>query len=380
MNPIPAHAPSGPGRDDVTLLLEALLHPESALDLSLPRWTLLVRTARAAELLGSLRFRLEEAGVLEHVPAEPARHLHGAWLEHRYRSRMALYTLDGVIRALGELAGEVVLLKGVAYLRQELPMSRGRAFDDVDVLVPAGVLAAAEARLGEAGWITEKPDPYDQHYYRAWSHELPPMRHPDLPMQLDLHHAILPPTGRARPDSARLLARAVAVPGTPWRVLGPADQVLHVAAHLVQDSDCTGKLRELLDLHGLVLAHHTSPGFWDELLQGAEAHRLGRCLWYALGLAAAWLQTPFASAAREALARHRPPAGLRQFMDRALARHLPPVPVDDLPQDADSWMRRLLVLRAAWLRMPPHLLAYHAGAKWLRTLGQRSKPSPAHEA
>ena len=70
-------------------------------------------------------------------------------------------------------------------------------------------------------------------------------------MELDLHHAILPPVGRIRPDTARLFADAVPVAGSPFHVLCPQDQVLHAVVHLVHDSDFVGRLRDLLDIDAL---------------------------------------------------------------------------------------------------------------------------------
>jgi hypothetical protein len=42
--------------------------------------------------------------------------------------------------------------------------------------VPRASLDAAERALVGAVWQMEALDPYDERYYRKWSHELPPMR------------------------------------------------------------------------------------------------------------------------------------------------------------------------------------------------------------
>jgi hypothetical protein len=65
-------------------------------------------------------------------------------------------------------------------------------------------------------------DPYDERYYREWIHELPPLRFPGRFLELDLHHTILPLTGRIQPDSAALLEASNPVEGTGFRVLCPA--------------------------------------------------------------------------------------------------------------------------------------------------------------
>ena len=144
-----------------------------------------------------------------------------------------------------------MLLKGAAYIAQDLPLSHGRLPTDVDLMVPRASLDGIEQALKNAGWEFEKNDPYDQHYYRAWSHELPPMIAAGQAMELDLHHTILPPVGRIKPDTARLFADAVPVPGSPFHVLCPQDQLLHAVVHLVYDSDFVGRLRDLLDIDAL---------------------------------------------------------------------------------------------------------------------------------
>jgi hypothetical protein len=65
-------------------------------------------------------------------------------------------------------------------------------FSDVDVLVPRDRLADVEAALMLAGWASTNPSEYDQHYYRRWMHELPPLQHIRRQTVLDVHHAILP--------------------------------------------------------------------------------------------------------------------------------------------------------------------------------------------
>ena len=73
---------------------------------------------------------------------------------------------------------------------------------DVDLLVPESALGAVEQALAARGWQTKELSPYDQHYYREGTHELPPMTHVERDVEVDLHHSILPRTSRLKPDSA----------------------------------------------------------------------------------------------------------------------------------------------------------------------------------
>jgi hypothetical protein len=292
------------------------------------------------------------------------RHLVAGQLEARFRRQKTLFLLDTIARHLGSPETPRVLLKGAAYIVQGLQMAEGRLPADVDLMVPRVALDGIERALLDAGWQFEKTDPYDQHYYRAWSHELPPMQCAGQALELDLHHTILPPLGRLKPDTDGLFAAAVPIVGTSFSALCPADQVLHAAAHLFQDSDCTGRLRDLFDIDGLVRRHATAGlNFWPTLCERAHLHHLDRPLWYALAFTRAWLATPIPEEAAARIAAFRPPWPARAALCALIPRALPPVDPDGERGLRDRLASRLLESRALWLRMPPWLLAWHAANK-----------------
>ena len=160
----------------------------------------------------------------------------------------------------------VVALKGSAYLLAGLPNAAGRVFADVDLLFAETELLEAERRLVEQGWQGTKLSPYDQHYYRAWTHELPPLVHVEREVEADLHHNIVPRTGRLKPSGAKLLANAVPITGTPFYRLADTDLVLHAMTHLMFDSELADALRDLVDIDDL-LRHFgaSNPEFWERL-------------------------------------------------------------------------------------------------------------------
>lgn len=359
----------------VGTLIRLLVEPGSVAGLHADDWDLVVRVAGAAELLGTLHGRLAQAGVLVEVPEAPRRHLVGAHAFYVHRVQMARYLLRGLARAFQGTAEKLVLLKGAAYVAQASPFSVGRMFDDVDLLVRRGALGDVESRLEQTGWLSEKPDAYDQHYYRAWAHELPPMRHPRYLLQLDVHHTILPVTGRLKPDAGRLLDAAVPIPGGPWHALSPADQILHVAVHLFQDSDCIDRLRELVDVDAL-LRGHAGPALDDTLPRHAAIHGLGRPLWYALRYAHGWLGTPVSPTLAGAVDAFAPGKMVQRAMDGLMHRSLFPAHPDGRPPRRAPLAHQALAGRALWLRMPPWLLAYHAAMKGLR----RARRRPTSEA
>ena len=356
-------------------LVSLLGDPGHSVALDLATWDTVVRVARSAQLLGTLAARLERAGLLANCP-EPARnHLRSASMESRFLRHMALLEIELVSRALHPCDVPFVLLKGASYIAADLPVAAGRMLRDVDFLVPRARLTEAEAALLDAGWrADERLDEYDQHYYRAWSHQLPPMRRVDAPLEIDVHHAILPITGRIRPDSEALLRNARSI-GPGWKVLDPPDPVVHAAVHLFQDSDCTSRLRDVVDIDAL--CRHfaaTQARFWEQVAQRAQHHGALRPVGYAIEFARGWFGTPVGDAFDTVWKRARGGWGSDWVIERAQRSLRPPEP--DRGRDlAGRRAARWMLVRSIWLRMPPWLLAYHAASKGWRTATAR-RPVP----
>ncbi|MGH7811506.1 MAG: nucleotidyltransferase domain-containing protein, partial [Candidatus Binatia bacterium] len=190
------------------ILKTALTQPQALATLNELDWDRLIQSARRLGLLARIQVLLVEGGLLEQVPAQPKAHLDSARIVADNEQRIMRWETNRIQRALGELSKPVVFLKGAAYLLAGLPVAKGRISTDVDILVDKADLGAVERALLEHGWEHTKADEYDQYYYRIWSHELPPLRHRERRTTIDVHHRILPPTGRHHPDPKKLLAAA----------------------------------------------------------------------------------------------------------------------------------------------------------------------------
>jgi hypothetical protein len=340
------------------LLIQVLRAPQAMARLSLPEWDLLLRQALAANLTATLHVLAAEHGLDQALPAQPRRHLAWAGAHLRRHSEGVRWEVDRICAALATCGVPVLLLKGAAYAMAGLPAAAGRMFSDIDILVPRAEIGEVEAALMMAGWLGQHHDAYDQRYYRQWMHEIPPMRHVQRGGMIDVHHAILPLTARARPDPDRLRAAALALPGGALRVLAPCDMVLHSATHLFYDGEFDKGLRDLFDLHRLLLHFGPDQGFWEQLPARAHEMELGRPLFYALRYCVSVLHTPVPPAALAALAPSAPNALLRALMDALFERAL--MPAHASCSDALSASARLLLyIRGNWLRMPPLLLARH---------------------
>ncbi len=351
----------------IDLVTAVLTRPERIRQLDPASWDVLIRQARRANLLARLCWILKRCGVWDAVLPAARPHLESAWAFSQ-RQRLALqWEIDCIGKAIRSTAVPLILLKGAAYAATDLPAAAGRLVSDIDILVPKRMLAEVESALMLHGWSTIHHDAYDQHYYRQWMHEVPPLRHLKRGTIIDVHHALLPETARIRARSDEIRKAAVAVQGGDGLfVLSPIDMVLHSATHLFHEGELDNGLRDLVDLDSLLRHFDEQAGFWDHLVQRARDVGLTRPLFYALRYTTRILATPVPASVMTAIDESGPVKPLRTLMDFLFHRALRP----HHPTCTDSWTpvaSLALYVRSHWLRMPPHLLLPHLIRKsWTR--------------
>jgi hypothetical protein len=313
-----------------------------------------------------LALAVKEAGLVEQVPAAPARHMEAALAAQSRLRQATRWEVENLVTALRPYGIRLVLMKGAAYEMAQAPPARSRLFNDIDVLVPRGELANAELALLMAGWTTVPMDAYDRRYYRQWMHELPPMRHRHRRSVVDIHHNLVPDTARIHPDPERLLAAAVTCPDRSdvW-VLAPTDMVLHSAVHLFNDGEFDHGLRDLFDIRDLVRHFLTDERDWNHLVERAGELELGRPLFYALRYLSRDLGCEVPHTATAALQEWSPPRPVRPVLDRVFRQGLRP-DHRSCRDPATAVARWFLFVRGHFLRMPLHLLIPHLVRKSFR--------------
>lgn len=337
-------------------------HAERLASLDLPGWERMLAHGRRHALAGRWHRLLAAAGRLDAVPPAVRRHL---WSEHllaEERSRMARWEANRLDLAFRDSGIPVILLKGAAYILCGLRCGDGRLLSDVDILVPLAQLADAEATLQRHGWRSLPHADYDEHYYREWMHELPPLQHGDRGALLDVHHNLLPRTSPLCPDARLLWPPSVALPGCGLRVLAPADMTLHSIVHGFFGGEFTNGWRDVLDVHELVTEFAAAdPAFWDALEARTREFGFARPAWYALDTAARMLGTQVPPALLGRLARAAG-SGVGATLVRAAIRRtlLPALP----PRFSERCALHLLYLRSHWVKMPPLMLARHLWTKF----------------
>lgn len=340
---------------DRQLLADVIRNPNRIGELTAQQLSMLIDAAAEARLLGWFLSRHEslQPGDVPSWLADRIRDVRATVTEAERSIRWEINRLERVFADTDVLW---VLLKGAGYVAAGLPPGRGRQVADIDLLVPEAQLGVAEATLKEHGWLTAALEPYDDLYYRRWTHELPPMVHEERGSVVDVHHGILPRTSRLRPLPSRLLERSV--PAGSYRVLCPSHMVLHAATHLFHDGEVTGAIRDLVDITHLLGTFGGVPGFWDDWLAEAGTLGLERPAYYAVRYAvkSGNLRVPPDVVARmEAWA---PPSTILRLMDALVSRT-----ISGRTGRWGSAATFALYVRSHWLRMPPLLLARHLAHK-----------------
>lgn len=337
-------------------------------------WDRAVREARRAGVLARLGLLIAEHNLGLHVTPRARPHLDAAGVLARKHGDDVARELRHIRAALGAASHPVILLKGASYVAAGLPAAAGRLFGDIDILVPHAAIPGAETALTASGWCGVKQDDYDQRYYRQWMHEIPPLQHRTRRTTIDVHHTIVPPTGRHAVDARRMIDWAIPASNAPgFLVLSPPDMILHAAVHLFDDGEWTNALRDLDDIHQL-LRHFASYGeFWPMLAARAAQLGLERPLYYALRYAAMLLGAAVPTDLLTGADLRPPPALTLRWMDWVFVRALRPAHANCvLPGTRLALF--FLYVRAHRLRMPLRLLLPHLLRK---AVVKRLKPATA---
>ncbi len=358
------------------LLLSALAHPERAAIWTAGEWALAIRQARSASLLASLSSRIESCLAAEAIPEPARKHFQAARNVVAGRNAAALWECRMISATLASLSIQPVLLKGAAYLAAGIPLAEHRVFSDIDLMVPKEKIADAEKQLMISGWLSANRDPSDQHYYRTWMHEIPPLQHINRGTTLDLHHTISPPTSKYQANTAKLFAYvSSAILVDKGFVLSRADMILHAATHLFAEGEADSALRNLVDIAELLQFFRDGGESDNDLVQRSVEIGLTRPLYYAIRYLENILE-------QDSLAE------LRRQLEFAAPGKLALLSLDWIYENVFSgthpsvarWGSGLamsaLYLRGHWIRMPIHLLVPHLSRKVFNSMKPKKS---AHE-
>ncbi len=345
------------------LLIRVLGDAAALCDLPLKTWNDLLPCARLAGILPRLATDVDQRNLWEFLPDEVHWHLRAERQFAEHFRRRILWELDCLKSALAEVAVPLVLLKGAAYLAGGLPPTRGRVSTDVDLLVPQAQLLEVEQKLQDHGWQSQDEKSLHTTYYLRWLHELPPMAHRHRHVILDLHHNILPLRDPIQISAESLIEQSVPLADhAPLRMLSPADQILHSAAHLFRIGEFNRGLRDLCDMHELIIHYSLETDITAELVARAGELNLGRPCYLAFRYLEKYFDTPFSPSARKAIEKHRPTKWTLAWYDKHIERALFPIRLD-----GEDWARA----RSLWLldKFPlPRMRSMLSPLFWIKRL------------
>lgn len=368
--------------DSNLLILSFFRAPEQTKSWSHKQWERLFQLARDARLMGTLAYFIQENGLSEFVPERGRWLLESAIVKAERGRRQALWEVECIRKAVyrnaytlavSEMDIPIVLLKGAAYQAADMPWGKGRLSVDVDMMTPLATLSTVEAALTISGWIPEKKSEYDEHFYRDWMHEIPPMVHLDRGTTLDVHHTILPRTGRLTVNADLLFQEIMPLRDNLY-VLGPCDMLLHSTVHMFQDGELDNCARDLLDLATMFrFFAEKDADFWEKLLVRSRELGLTRPLYHAVTFCEKLLGVEFPSEFLREVKRFRGGIISRTLMAWAVPKTIEPEIAGE-EKFSVSVARLGLYIRSHFLRMPLRILIPHLWAKyWQRRRERKEK-------
>jgi hypothetical protein len=356
-----------------SLVIKAFRQPKIVKDFDLSDWNTFLRQARQSKTLSRIAYLIKGSPWTAELPCKALDHLSAARAEADKHQRMICWEARNIAKTLATVDTPVILLKGAAYVIAGLPSGWGRKVNDIDIMVLKSKIDEVENTLLGNGWEPMKHDAYDQKYFRTWMHELPPLKHAIRKTVIDVHHTILPESGRLHPDPEKLFAAARPIKGSNFYMLSPEDMVLHSAANLFQQGDLIGGLRDLKDIDDLLrYFSETEAGFWQRLVPRARMLDLARPLFYALHFSILFFQTAIPIEVQNASRDDGPARFLLIIMDFLVFKTLIPQ-VESGASLVSKTASMLLYIRSHWLRMPPYLLAKHLGYKAFLSVFSKEK-------
>jgi hypothetical protein len=302
-------------------------------------WERALRAARWHRLSPILFCHLRCA---DGVPDTVLESLERAYLENAARNLFVASAIARIVEALAAAHIPVMLLKGAALLGTVYAEDPARReLLDIDVLVPADRLAAANAALGGLGY---RPAPGEGEAPTDLAGRLEHQHDPALVgsegvVAVELHHHLTTAGEGLRFDIGEVWDRAHPAEGDGRHLMpGAEDLLMHVCFHFTRNRlggsarrrGTGGALAQLADVAGILEREEID---WDAMAESARRRRLDARVFLAL-FAAHELGIPVAPAGLEAL---RPPG-----FDPALGRRLVSLRVlrgdDRLPVRSLRWM------------------------------------------
>ncbi|WP_448212685.1 nucleotidyltransferase domain-containing protein [Colwellia sp. MEBiC06753] len=357
----------------MALIINIWQQPELCKNLSNKQWELLVKQAKASQVIASLGCKLQPFYDSGFISDRVWHHFSSSILLIEKQKLNTEYELSNLNTLLSKLNKTAILLKGAAYCALNLPVSLGRVFTDIDLLVPKEDIAILESELWFNGFMSTTESDYDKRYYRTWMHEIQPLQHINRKTILDVHHNILPLTSKTKISLEPLKEQLKSLPEYPYiKTLSDEALILHSATHLFHEGEFEKGFRDLTDLASLLNSYLEENSSYEHLITMAKQSGLGRQLFFACRYTKAILDTKIPQPLSKELSSFQPNFLSLKFLDFYFLRALTPHH-GSLDSLAKRFSCQVLYLRGHLLRMPLMLLIPHLVKKSYSRINENIK-------
>lgn len=341
-------------------IVDLLLHPKLALDLTPAQSSYLIFVLRENRSLARFSYLAKNAGIVNQLPNKVKHHLNASKIKADRQIHQAQFEAEELTKNLKKINVTPIFLKGVAYTVLQNKTSLGRTYSDMDVLVKKNELTKVEQYLSLYGWFSKKSNDYDQKYYRQWAHEIPPMYQGIRGTIADIHHNIIPPISGKAPDIS-LFSQEIITTKNNLHTLSKHGLTLHSIIHLFFNEDFTHAFRDIFDLHLLftqAMQEHDEI-FWQALFDLAIKTRFNIELFYAVRYCSKILGTKFPQEFYQKVQNLKPNKTQLRVADFIFLTVLYPRH-SSYKSLTRTLKESLAVLRGHLLKMPLHILLYHS--------------------
>lgn len=217
------------------------------------QWTEFLQQAREHGLTARFYYLLQQHNLLDQVPVQVRLHGKSAAYYAEKQQHSLYFELQQLESLFVQAGCPCILLKGAAYRALALPMSFGRLFADIDILVPTSRLKQIRDKLFFNGFAEGAMSNYDRDYYINWSHQNPPLQHYQRGTVIDLHHHIYPTASAKKIDITPIFNHAQSMPGSVFKVPKAVHLFIHAAVHLFYQEESHKLVKDIIDLNDLLL-------------------------------------------------------------------------------------------------------------------------------
>lgn len=319
----------GAGRisDTDRLILSLLLEDCSALGGDASQsvdWGAVLARAETYGVASLLYHQLRSAGRLEALPADSVQALQCVYYRVVAQNTLYLQALEAILKSLATWGITPILLKGAGLVATVYDSPALRPMGDLDLLVLPAELRLALRCLASIGYQPTHSEQFPG-AYEVVTHHVGLRREDPFDSLVELHHHWLSLPGSlsryVSMEEVRQRAIAVQVGQAQAWVLAPADQVLHLSAHIAIHSQATHRLIWYYDLDQVIRRYEQSLD-WVLILERAVDYHMVLPLQRVLPAVASMLCTPVPAEALEELGRiAADPRERQRYAPSALGSH-----------------------------------------------------------